>query len=454
MTEPTTENPTTPEVIEAEQVLHLPGYLFFIESVDLPEGLESNEIADFAELTVESIAPFPLEQLNWGFLHNEDSTSILVYAAHQNRLKKHGVENIDDYAWVLPDFASLYGAHFPEATEVTLVSEQAVTLVQFKSGAEIPFAAASHPASNGDQHQIVQSLRDELEESAEYPRKLALQLTEASIDEQGLPHFHFTEVGTDNGPDYGHWNELSSSEKNLWQADVRSGEFKESERSARRTSTLLTKIMAWALLFAILLIGLEVVLLAGNAWRGTRIEKVESQKPAVARIEDKQALMNKLEQVAQNELRPIAILVALNKSRPAGIYFTSTETEGENQITVDGIANTINELNRYTELLSKSGVFSLTEPAKSLTRGGKTTFTVKLKYTHPEGPVNDARAQPGDIADADATTEDATEAKPVVQPASEAKAKAEPSTDTSQRRRNQVVSPDTSTTKDQEEPKK
>ncbi|MGJ8651838.1 MAG: PilN domain-containing protein [Opitutaceae bacterium] len=453
MTEATTEIPNTPEVIVAELVLHLPGYLFFIENVDLPEGLESNEIADFAELTVESIAPFPLEQLHWGFLHSADSTSILVYAAHQNRLKKYGIENIDAYAWVLPDFASLYGAHFPEATEVTLVSEEAVTLVQFKSGAEIPYAVASHPANNADHNQIVQSLRDELDESADFPRKLELQLTKAPVNEQGLASFHFAEVGTDNGRDYGHWSELSSNEKTLWQADIRLGDFKESERSSRRTSALLTKVMAWSLLFALLLIGLEIIILAGNTWLGSRVEKIASQKPAIARIEDKQALMDKLEQVAQNELRPIAILEALNKSRPTGIHFTSTDTEDENLITVDGEATTINELNKYIETLSKSGIFSLTEPLKSLTRGGKTTFTAKLKYTHPEEPADNLSSKPDDTPDSEPAAKDVAEAKPEVKAATETIAKTKPTADTPKPRRIQAVDPGTSPADDKKESK-
>ena len=117
---PTTET-TIPEQEKAESVLLLPGHLFFVESVELPPALETDEVADFAELSIEGIAPFPIEQLNWGFLYSEGASSILIYATHRDRLKQIGVQDIDQYVWVLPDFAALQGAHFPDNTEIALI---------------------------------------------------------------------------------------------------------------------------------------------------------------------------------------------------------------------------------------------------------------------------------------------------------------------------------------------
>lgn len=385
MNESSTTLPPKPAIIEAEQVLHLPGYLFFVECVDLPPALEGHEVADFAELTVESIAPFPLEQLYWGFLYAVDTTSILIYAAHRDRLKKYGANNIDAYAWVLPDFASLQGAHFPEATEITLLSEESIAILHVEGGSEIPSAVVAQPNHGGNPARMIEAIREELDDSANFPRKLALRLVDSVINENGIPTFHYVEEGTNNGVSYGKWNELSTTEKTLWQADIRSSNFKKTERSTRRTSALLTKITAWAALFALLLVGLEIVLLAGKAWLGTQTDQIAAQKPAIALLEEKQAFMNKVEQVApENELRPIAVLEALNTTRPAGIYFTSTETEGENRITIDGIASTINDFNRYTGSLKVSGIFELVGDPKQITRSGKTTFTVTLDYKHRE----------------------------------------------------------------------
>ncbi len=431
-------------------MLTLPGHLFFVESVELPTALEANEIADFAELTVESIAPFPLEQIHWGFLHAPDATHLLIYAAHRDRLKKHSDATLDAYAWVLPDFAHLQGAHFPEATEVTLLSESCVTLLHFESEAEVPCAAASLPLGSKTIASVIATLRKETEGNDHFARKRSLRLIDTTVSEQGLPTFYHVEDGADNGSAYGNWSELNPSEKLLWQADIRSGEFKESERSARRTSALIAKITAWAALFALLLVGLEILLMAGNAWLGTKTNLIAQQRPGVERIQGKEAFINKVETFApENELRPIAILEALNTTRPKGIYFTSTEASGENQIKVDGIASTINEFNRYTESLSNSGIFSLLGNPKQLTRSGKTTFTVELDYHHRQAAVATPKpaptASPKPTADEtnnpEATNDDSPnvdEAKAVIVEA-EAMVQDEP---VANPRRNQLVKPE------------
>jgi len=385
VTETTKNSAPSAEVPEAsEQVICLPGHLFFVESVELPPALEESEISDFAELTVESLAPFPIEQLNWGFLHQLDASSILVYAAHRDRLKSQKIEKLEDYTWAVPDFATLAGAHFPENTEVTLIADRNTTLLHFDAGSEIPSFVASAPNKNQSPSATIKALRSESATSAAYRRKLCVQLIASSLNDRDLPTFEFSEEGTNGGEAYGHWQTLSPSETALWNADVRTLDFKNTERSARRTSRLLTKVTAWVAIFAVLLLGLELLMFAANAWLTTQTDQISAQAPTVAKIQDRQALMSKLDQVALNELRPIAILEALNTSRPAGIYFTSTETGGENRIKIEGIASTINDLNNYTAILGKSGVFALVEPPESLTRRGITTFKVTLDYTHTE----------------------------------------------------------------------
>lgn len=106
--------------------------------------------------------------------------------------------------------------------------------------------------------------------------------------------------------------------------------------------------------------------------------------------------MNKLEQVAQNELRPIAILEVANQIRidlkSSGIEYDEVVIEGLNRLTIEGKASTINELNEYTKALRASGNFQLVENPKSITRSGKTTFTATLDYLHTIPPKGNGGA--------------------------------------------------------------
>jgi Tfp pilus assembly protein PilN len=283
-------------------VLWIPSEYFFVEQVEVPPAVSSGELADYAELSMEAIAPFPLEQLRWGFRSTPDGQHILLYAALYERLKHAGYEALETYTWVLPDFENLSGANF-----------------QLKVG-----------------------LQD---------------LDEAT----------------------------------LWQADIRPSGFKSVERSTRRTTRLITRILGYAAIYTLALLLLETLLFAGGLWLDTRQARIDSQATAVRRIEDKQSLMNKLEQVAQNELRPIAILEAANRIRiglgNTGIEYDEVFIEGGNRLTIEGKANTINELNAYTEALRNSGNFQLVDTPQYITRAGKTTFTATLDYQHSEPPA-------------------------------------------------------------------
>ncbi|MFO8027966.1 MAG: hypothetical protein R6U56_09905 [Opitutales bacterium] len=350
-------------------VLLVPGHLFFVDRIDLPDALESSEISDFAELSLESLAPFPVEQLYWGYLYSKSAGSILLYASYKERIKAQGYQDIETYLWVLPDFATLFGAYFPETITLQLESEESLSQITF-------------PAEDSLPRQIVPSPHPAKLDAKQADLRLKLESTKVS--EQGLPTFHFQPLDADTESVAGTFGKLSPGEDELWRADIRDANFKKNERSARKFTARITRATVYAALFAILLVMLEGILFLGELWLDTQDAKIAGQTPEVRRIEDKQSLMNKLDQVAQNELRPIAALEALNQVRPEGIYFTGTVTEEQNRIIVDGIANTINELNKYTDALLASGSFNMPDNPRTLTRGGKTTFTATFDYIHTD----------------------------------------------------------------------
>lgn len=220
--------------------------------------------------------------------------------------------------------------------------------------------------------------------SAEGSKSLRVNLESVEVNEQGQPTFHFQAVERFNEDFDGKWKKLSPEQDHLWRADVRGAEFKKSERNSRKLAAWIARATAYAALFAVFLIMLEGVLFLSSLWLNSQSTTIAEQAPEVRRVEDKQSLMNKLDQVAQHELRPVAVLEALNNFRPESIYFTSTVTEGQNRITIEGIASTINELNAYAEALRKSGNFRLLDDPNPRSRDGIVTFTATLDYIHSE----------------------------------------------------------------------
>lgn len=371
MSEPTQTAPE-PESVPLPDVLVLPAEYFFIEKVEVPTALAPAELADFAELSMEAVSPFPLDQLRWGFLIAPDGQYLLIYAALKERLKLAGHTELESYTWVLPDFTTLQGARFTRDTEVVLEGEHYTTRFLLPSGEASPENIRSLPAGSDTPISKGQSIH--------------LKLLTVELSEQSIPTFKFETIG--ESPADGLWSPLEPDEASLWNADIRPSSFKTVERSARRTTSLVTRIMGYAAIFAIVLVVFEGLLFLGDFWLGTRTAKIDEQATPVRRIEDKQSLLNKLDQVAQNELRPIAMLTAANEVRTAlgttGIEYDETIIDSSNRLTIEGKANTINELNLYTKSLRQSGKFQLAEDPKYITRDSKTTFTVTLDYTYRE----------------------------------------------------------------------
>lgn len=392
MSEPSQIAPE-PESAPLPDVLVLAAEYFFTEKVEVPPALTPAELADFAELSMEAIAPFPLEQLRWGFLIAPGGQDLLIYAALKDRLKLVGQTELESYTWVLPDFATLQGARFAHDTEVVLEGESYATSCLVPRGEALPENIRSHPAGSDPPRSTGQSIH--------------LKLLPVELSEQGTPIFKFESLG--EAPAEGHWSPLEPDEASLWNADIRPSNFKTVERSARRTTNLVTRIMGYAAIFALLLIVLEGLLFGAQLWLGTRTAKIDEQTTRVRRIEDKQSLLHKLDQVAQNELRPIAMLTAANDIRIAlgktGIEYDETIIESSNRLTIEGKANTINELNLYTKSLRESGKFQLVGEPKYITRDSKTSFTVSLDYRHREPEASEAAAAEPEDATSDTSME-------------------------------------------------
>ena len=211
------------EPTKAEQALSLPGYLFYLERIEIPVGIEASELNDFAEISLEASSPFPIEQLFWGYLHAEEADSILLYAAHRDCVKRAGFENVNSYAWVLPDFAPLMSTFFPIETEVLVLSEASVTLLHFEKGCGVPtYANARQVTADQSADSTIKALRTLAPAASEIQEHLELRPKGHAVNEDGLATYRFDLSGTPVNNDSLHqYTEITPSSNQLWQADVR-----------------------------------------------------------------------------------------------------------------------------------------------------------------------------------------------------------------------------------------
>ena len=337
----------------------LPGHLFFIEGFKLPDGLSAEEIPSFAELSLEALAPFPIEHLNWGYLCDFEKQRLLYFAAHQDRLKQAGFKDLESYTRVLPDFLAFHAIN-PKAGRHIFQSPISCAEVVYDEPPGIPELIITQPSIKP-------------EDQAKF------ELLSAKTDEEQNVYFEIRTPHQDIA------QSAPLDPETLWAADLRPMAFKNSERRSRKLSTYFLEGFKYAACFAALLLVTEALLLTCNLWLNNRESKIESQSAAVAQIQEKQALSVKLQRVFENQLRPVAMLETLNIIRPyQSIHFTETSTEENNRVTLEGEANTVNALNDYIEKLKASGQFEILTPPKTFTRSGKTSFTLQLSYLHRE----------------------------------------------------------------------
>ncbi len=392
---------------KGEQALTLPGYLFYLERLEIPAGIETNELNDFAEISLEASSPFPIEQLLWGYLHDQEADSILLYAAHRDCVKRAGFEDINSYAWVLPDFAPLVSTFFPTDTEVLVQGANSLSLLHFHKGQSVPtYANVRKCDQEEDSEDTIVELRQQAPQLSNDSARVTLFPASQSVDEDGSATFRFHNSlkhgETDADTQY---TELVPTQDQLWQADVRSQEFKKNERNARRLGSWLVRITAWAAIFAILLLIGEGLNYGSTVLLEQREVKIKAQQPTVDEINERDELKNKLVQIEQNNLQPISMLRALNNIRPPGIYFTGATIEGQNEAIIDGIAGGINEFNNYINQLKQTGQFEILKD-NSKRSGAKTSFMVQLSYIPAEEPPAEVTTE----ADESAPTEEADNA--------------------------------------------
>jgi len=330
------ESPT----ISENPICLIPSQYFFIEFIsfehEADHAISNKEAYRFFELQLESLAPLPLDQLLWGYYTPPDSNQSILYACLKSRLANEGYDSLEDYTWVLPQF----------------IPQLALQTIQ---------TSDLHDLSKLD------TIAETENESLHLEKDFQVSITQGNSDEAS------SESSTTIN--------LALSE--LWSADIRSEAFKDQAQKNRSRLAFINKSLKFSLYFTAFILLAELVLAGANLWLTQYASKIESQAPTVRLIEDQHTLINKLDQISKNELRPILLLEAANQIRTkisSNIVYDNVDITNENEVTIKGTVGSVNELNRYVTQLNQSKSFNVLEDPKYITRGGKTTFTLKMYF--------------------------------------------------------------------------
>ena len=368
------------------KVLLVPGEVFYCHSLTLPPEISDSEIDQFAELSLEGLSPFPLDQLLWGFLRDEKTSLILIYAAYRESINKLGVENLDQCYYVLPSFITINGVSFDEPSITFLSENNSMSALTFSAHSTVPenvFTLSLENIDNSDasllkvKNSLLVSLKNE---GYKIDNNIYLG-TSALVDSDDKLRFKHRLVSGEIDSDLNSTvTRLPMDEKKLWDADIRASSFKLKASRKRNYSRYVWSSTQLAGIAASLFLLLQFIFMMTNTWTDFRIDKVAERSDEVALIEQKNNLLLRIEQIAQNELKPFEMLATMNLKRPSSIYFTQAVSDSFNQIQVDGAASNVEVVNRYMENLRNLPLVSDAKIKKIVSRSGNAPFTVVVTF--------------------------------------------------------------------------
>ena len=398
-------------------VVFLPPDAFVTRLIDLPQEVAAGDRRGFLELALENMAPFQLDQLRWGHLHDQPTRQVCLYAASERRLRQLGFDQQDLPVFAFPAWTALLGLKTQQPLSVLLHEGSLCAINQNHSIPHLPLAVvATRLVEPGG----TEPSRAEIEAAA---AALVTRLGHAP----GTPHRIVTIASaTCNERDritirIAPWpiasaDALSEHEFPIpvaatWDADVRPLDFLKGERNARRQSALAWKgCLAAGILICLLALG-QVTLYATRIVISNKQDLVKERQPKVKEIDDQSILLDQILRATQNEAQVFAMLEAVNNQRPASIYFTKVDGESK-RIVVQCSGKTVSDMNLFIDKLK--ALTGVTVRDQFVTSNpGSVNFNLDITFDEipqPEKPEVKA---------------DAKDAKDAKEPATETEAEAE-----------------------------
>ncbi|WP_269539663.1 PilN domain-containing protein [Cerasicoccus fimbriatus] len=380
----------------APEVLLAPGGYFFSRLVPLPEEVARPEFAQIAELTLEECAPFPLEQLAWGFMVDEARRELWLFAACRPRIGLHAIEEWDDAEHVFPAFLPLLLAFPKPPKHLVWRSEEEVLLLEFDDGARFPkrlrHRKLIEPVEDEETTPAVEDLvADFLRSQGLSPDETpvyTLEDTQVSADRQVSFIIRRDEEGAAPEEPV----DMTDIEASWW-ADLRSPEFIESEKRSRRWQNNLWTALTWSGWAAIFLIFMVLFNFVGNVLVERRQDKIVAQQPGVIAVQQNGEFLINLRQSTDRPLKPYEVLGLTNLNRPIkNIWYRAAEVDNKDGVTIQGYANSVNEVNDFWRTLVNTGQFKLRQPANVRKKGNVYEFTLRMDYIGSTDDVSESVA--------------------------------------------------------------
>lgn len=367
-------NPLKLPVLKARRrhVVVLPGHRFFVRSVPVGDGANAGAIREEIELALESMSPFPLSQLFWGYWTKPNCKRALVYGAYRRRFAAEELEDWGDAEWVAPRLGAMLAERSPEpATIWILPASGELTALYFGDESGVPTVVRSVPLAEDADEAALRSAREVLIKQCGDCRTI-VDVDALEID-AGMPGDNELLVRRGSNT-----TRLSLDQAQM--LDVRDPAELVARRRARVRDTWMWRIWIVSLL-VILLGGIgEGAVFAADIWQKGRLERIGLQTPWVSEIETADRLANRIEELKTKRLRPFEMIAMVDGPRPESIVFLRTAATGLYSLEIEAVTDSPNDINVYISDLTNLEGTENVEMLNLDSRGSQSTMRLRVVF--------------------------------------------------------------------------
>lgn len=370
---------------EARSIFLVSGEQFFSCNVILPEDQSLKDLRSFAEITLESHSPFPMEQLFWGFYYKSSSKSLFIYALYKENLDKEFLETVANSEFVFPSFFSgILRGRFEDSVSFIHVGS-VLTAITWNANNPVPLAVESIKIETPeitvvDVLKAREALIGAVKRNGFVPEPgywTNIEVFATKNSEVKFVNQHIQDESTIGETEI---VRLTVRDDILWNGDIREKEFLKEKRRSSTIGRVLWKTLVVVAGLLVLCTVSEAVLLAGYTYLSTQKSTIDKRAANVAEIESQDTLVNKIEQLSHDYYTPFKMLELLNTYRPKKLFFNSITLGSTNELSLEGSAANVDEVNSYSEKLKQSGLVEKMEVSEIVSQKGKINFKMALTF--------------------------------------------------------------------------
>ena len=138
------------------QVIAAPSQLFFCRRIEIPEDVTEDEREGFVQLQLESLSPFPLEHLQFGYVIDESARFAFLYSGYRRSFESGSIAEWEKQETVIPEFSiGVIAGRNDDGRPLLLVSKSSVAYFEYDSQSDLPCYFEAFPRERDEDGQMM-----------------------------------------------------------------------------------------------------------------------------------------------------------------------------------------------------------------------------------------------------------------------------------------------------------